>query len=101
MSDLELEFQRGMMRVYETARQRGYTPTYFKQMLDTYGGVEAAKRLLAAETIQSGLQKLWELQLLGHSMEALVTQEHFHPLFTEAEMAEARRRLEELGYFKR
>jgi len=32
-------------------------------------------------------------------MEALVIQERFRPLFTEEEIAEARRRLDELGYF--
>ncbi|MGB8212009.1 MAG: hypothetical protein WCE68_00490 [Anaerolineales bacterium] len=42
--------------------------------------------------------KLWELNLLDRSMEALVIQERFRALFTEAEIAEARRRLEELGY---
>jgi hypothetical protein len=29
-----------------------------------------------------------------------VIQERFRPLFTEGEIAEARRRLDELGYFK-
>jgi|SRR3990172_845883 len=100
MPDLELDFQRGMMSVYETARQHGYIASYFKQMLDRHGGVEAAKRLLAGEVIQSGLMRLWELKLLNHSMEALVIQERFRSLFTDDEVAEARRRLDELGYFK-
>jgi hypothetical protein len=43
--------------------------------------------------------KLWEMKQLHHSMEALVIQERFKPLFTDPEIAEARRRLEELGYF--
>ena len=69
-------------------------------MIDKYGGVGTAKRLLAKEEIQEGLMKLWELQCLDHSMEALVIQERFRPLFSDREIAEAQRRLEELGYFK-
>jgi hypothetical protein len=44
----------------------------------------------------------WETlyNLLDDSLEAVVLQEKFRPLFTEAELAEARRRLEELGYFE-
>ena len=44
--------------------------------------------------------KLWEMKLLNQSMEALVIQERFKTLFTDTEIAEAKRRLEELGYFK-
>jgi len=34
-------------------------------------------------------------------MEAVVLQDKFRSLFTEEELAEAHRRLEELGYFKK
>jgi hypothetical protein len=34
-------------------------------------------------------------------MEAVVVQEKYQTLFTEGEVAEANRRLEELGYFNR
>jgi hypothetical protein len=44
--------------------------------------------------------KLWQLELLNQSMEALVIQERFQSLSTESAIAEARRRLEELGYFR-
>ena len=69
-------------------------------MLDQYRGVETAKRLLARSEIQPGLMRLWELKLLGKSVEATVLQNRFQVLFTQAELGEARRRLEELGYFK-
>ncbi len=97
---LEDEFHRAMVSVYEAAKEHDYYATYFKQMLDTHGGLEAAKRLLAKDEIQTGLMKLWELKLLHHSMEAAVLEERFRSLFTEAELREAWRRLEELGYFK-
>lgn len=100
MATLEEQFHHAMIGVYENAKDHDYFATYFKQMLDTYQGVETAKRLLAKQEIQEGLMKLWEMKLLDQSMEALVIQERFKPLFTNAEIAEAHRRLEELGYFK-
>ena len=96
---LEAEFHQAMMEVYEVAKAHDYYAIYFKRMIDEHGGVEAAKRLLAEREIQSGLMRLWELNLLNHSMEAAVSQERFRPLFTEAEVQEARRRLEQLGFF--
>ncbi len=100
MATIEDEFHRAMIAVYETAKDHDYFATYFKQMLDEHGGVQTAKRLLAKAEAQQGLTRLWELNLLDHSMEALVIQERFQPLFTDEEITEARRRLEELGYFK-
>lgn len=100
MATLEEQFHHAMIGVYENAKDHDYFATYFKQMLDTYQGVETAKRLLAKQEIQEGLMKLWEMKLLDQCMEALVIQERFKPLFTNAEIAEAHRRLEELGYFK-
>lgn len=98
---LDLEFHSRMIDVYEAAREHGYYATYFKRMLDEHGGLETAKRLLAKSDAQTGLMRLWELGLLHASMEAVVIDERFRPLFSEAEVQEARRRLEELGFFRR
>ena len=70
----------------------------FRQMIDEHGAVETAKRLLVTQGIQTRLMRLWEMKSLSKSMEALVIQERFRPLFTEKEIAEAHRRLNELGY---
>ncbi len=96
---LEAEFHQAMIEVYEVAKDYGYYATYFKRMIDEHGGVEAAKRLLAKREIQSGLMRLRELDLLGHSMEEAVLQERFRSLFSEAQIQEARWRLEQLGFF--
>jgi hypothetical protein len=100
MTPLEKEFETAMLDTYEQAKHYKYYPTYFLRMVHEHGGVGAAKRLLAAKDAQQGLFTLWELGGLEFSMEALVLQEHFQVLFTEAEIAEARRRLDKLGYFK-
>jgi hypothetical protein len=86
---------------YEAARQRGDTATYFLQMLEEHGGLETAKRSLAKSEPQTGLFELWQLDLLHESMEAVVLQDKFKDLFSDDEPAEARRRLEELGYFNK
>lgn len=99
--DLESEFTVVLHSSYEAARDRGYVATYFLQMLEEYGGIETAKRLLAVSQPQAGLFKMWELHLLDESVEAAVLKERFRSLFADSELAEARRRLNELGYFKK
>jgi hypothetical protein len=98
MENLEKQFHHAMIGVYENAKDHDYFATYFKRMIDEYGGLGAAKKLLAKPGIQDGLMKLWELGMLDQSMEALVIKERFRPLFTEAEIEEAHSRLAELGY---
>ena len=95
MPALDDDFHLAMMAIYEREKDYGYYATYFKQMLDQYGGVEAAKRLLAKQEVQQGLMTLWEM---GHPVEAHVLRPRFRPLFTQEEVDEATRRLKELGY---
>jgi hypothetical protein len=98
MENLEKQFHNAMIAVADFANQYhfGYR---FRGMLYEHGAVETAKRLLSTQEIQTGLMQLWEIKSLSKSMGALVIQDCFHLLFTDAEIAEARRRLEELGYF--
>jgi hypothetical protein len=98
---IEAEFRQALEGTVDAAKERGYVPTYFLQMLAKHGGVETAKRLLAKAEPQEGLFELWRLGLLHESMEAVVVQEKYQALFTKDEVAEAHRRLEELGYFKK
>ncbi|OGR26583.1 MAG: hypothetical protein A2139_06465 [Desulfobacca sp. RBG_16_60_12] len=95
---LEQDFHHAMVDIFETEKGSGYYASYFKLMLDQYGGAEAAKRLLAAPKAQQGLFRLWELDHLANSVEAHVVRPEYQPLFTEAEIEEARRRLKQLGY---
>lgn len=98
--DLAIECTRALERTVEMARSSGYNPSYFTQMLDTIGGIETAKRLLASKKPQIGLFKLYDLDLLDESMEAVVLQERFQCLFTDGELKEAHKRLEDLNYFE-
>ena len=101
-TDLEAEFEEALRATYQAASQRGYVAAYFLQMLEEHGGVETAKRLLATATPQTGLFGLYNLGILNESMEAVIYDNpRFHALFTQNEVSEARKRLEELGYFEK
>ncbi len=95
--DLEKEFHGAMLATYDEAAKHGYRPRVFLEMVEKFGGVGAARRLLRG-TQQTGLMRLHKLGLLHISMEALVLQDRFRSLFSEQERAEAKRRLNALGY---
>jgi hypothetical protein len=70
----------------------------FKMRIQKDGGVETAKRLINDRRPQPGLIRLWEARRLDISVEALMLKTKYQSLFTDEELAEARRRLENLGY---
>lgn len=97
--ELESNFETEMLRDYKEAQKLGYNATRFLNMFYEFGGVATAKKLLADEKyIQEGIIKLWELSRLDLSAEALVLKPEYRDLFTEAELATAKKRLKELGY---
>ena len=96
--DLENQFNEAMIGISWETKEFGYYPSYFIQMVTEQGGLSAAKQLLSSRTPASGFARLWEEQRLDLSVEALVLKEPWCALFTDGELDEARRRLEELGY---
>lgn len=97
---LKISFHHAMLGIYERAKDAcDFKPIRFLQMVQEHGGVETAKRLLLQDRVQTGLITLWDCGRLDLSMEALVIDPRFQPLFTEDEIAIARERLEEFGYF--
>lgn len=99
--DREEQFHEEMLRIYEEAAELGYRPTYFLRMVRERGGVDAAKQLLKGNELSDGLVRLWEWGRLDLSMEALIQGELWSTLFTHEELAQARQRLEELGFWRR
>ena len=87
-----------MRNIYQAAAELDYRPIRFRQMVQQHGGVAAAKRLLSGPVAQSGLTTLWELGRLDISMEALVVQERWKPLFSDGEHQPARDRLRAFGH---
>ena len=96
---LEEEFHKGCLEGYEAGkRELGYNATYFLQMVNQHGGVQAAKLLLNSKNVPAGLFTLWEHGRLDMSLENFVLDPKYRSLFTEQELKTARRRLEELNY---
>ena len=96
--DIEAEFERAAYDICHAAKAIGYRPVRFQQMLDELGAVDTARQLLASRRFHEGFTKLWELGRLDTSLECVVLNPSFRPLFSEQELNEARRRLRELDF---
>jgi hypothetical protein len=95
------DFESAMRAVYHRAKdEAGYNATYFLGMLAEHGGLETARRLLAATKISDGFAALWERKRLDLTVEALALKPEFQDLFTAEELETARHRLEQFGYQK-
>ncbi len=92
-----------MLAIYDKAGDLPdpYRPTRFKKMVQDYGGKEAADRLLASSETPVGLGKLFvhangDYEALKISMEYLVLSDPWKTLFTEEQLAVARKRLKDM-----
>ena len=100
MTPTETQLETELYRTCDTAQSKGYSPTFFRQMLGERGGVGTVRRLLATgdEQAQTGLTRLYGLELLAISAEAVMLKPAYESLFTDAERAVARSRLALFGY---
>lgn len=95
---LEDEFHRALENhVYADFKTHSF-PMFLLQAMRRHGGVFAAKQLLGISPVRSGLIELCEQGRLDTSVESLMLQERWKPLFSADELKLARRRLEDLGY---
>lgn len=92
-------FDKAMQDVYVKAkREAGYNATYFFEMLHQHGGLGTARRLLASRVVSDGFAALWERKRLDLTVENVVLQPAFQPLFSVDELDTARRRLQDYGF---
>ena len=98
---LEVQLDSAMMEIYQRAKSEAkYVATIFHQMLCDHGGLETAKRLVNDDAVSTGYTALWERGRLDLTVEAvIVDDEKWHALFSEAELAKARKRLTDYRYF--
>jgi hypothetical protein len=95
----ELAFNDAMLNVYRRAKAEcNYNAILYLQMVTDYGGLGAARKLLAAKEVQSGFTELWLKDRLDLTVEFLVLQNQWRSLFTSDELAEARSRLIQHGF---
>ena len=84
ISELELRFDSAMMLIYTRARSEAkYTATRYLQMLNDNRGIATAQSLIRATTPSEGFTALWERKRLDLTVEALVLQHGWAPLFEE------------------
>jgi hypothetical protein len=86
-------FESDMLAIYDQAKAIGYNATRFLQMVREHGGLGTAHRLLQGDTISYGFTELWLMGRTDLTVEALVFEAQYAELFTDDELATARRRL--------
>jgi hypothetical protein len=79
-------------------REIGYNPTRFNQMVAEHGAPTAVRLLLRGRDASDGFTTLWEADRLEMSVEAVALLPWYEHLFTDEELATARRRLVEHGF---
>ena len=94
------EFDESMLQIYKTAKnEAGYTPSVFFRMLSEHGGYETARRLIHSPNVSDGYVKLFELDRLDLTVEAMIIANlKWHQLFGEHELEICRKRLKAYGY---
>lgn len=94
-------FDLAMMEIYVRAKAEvNYTASIFHRMLSDRGGLATAKHLINDLKPSDGYTALWERGRLDLTVEAVVTDNpKWHPLFEPHELARARKRLSDYGYF--
>jgi len=94
------DFEGAVWVAIEESTKTGYNPTGFKGMITTHGGVyNASRQLLVLNGLSEGIIKLWEMNRLDLSIEAIILRRCFFQIFTNDQLDTARRRLTELGFF--
>jgi hypothetical protein len=96
---LEDEFHVAMIDIYRRAKSEAdYNAMRFIGMVSERGGLETARYLLHAAKVSDGYTALWERGRLNLTVEALVLDPKWTPLFGRPERAIAVARLREYGY---
>jgi predicted HNH restriction endonuclease len=96
--ELEIQFHKDMLNIYEKAKNIGYNASRFKQMVANQGGLVVAKKFIGNNIPSDGFTSLWKLGRLDLTVEALVLREDYESLFNEDERQIVRDRLKEYGF---
>src|SRR6266849_6687294 len=95
----ESAFHLAMLEIYERAKTEcHYNASRFVQMVAERGGLDTARYLLHATGLSDGFTALWQCNRLDLTVEAYVLKPEWQGLFTQGEIAIARKRLSDLGY---
>ncbi len=96
MIHLEQSFQARIRAALLECHRIGYHPSDFESMLDSSPAVRVARNLVMSGNLQSGLKRLAQMGRLDLSIESIVLEEEFQPLFSLAHRAAAQWRLNQV-----
>ena len=101
MIELEQKFNEEMRQIYDKSKELTppYKPTRFKKMLDQYGGIETANRLLiSTNKIPDGFIELYSRgpEALKLTVEYLILKPEYAILFSSDQREIAEKRLKQL-----
>jgi hypothetical protein len=94
MDPVELEFERRLRDSIDESIKLGYNPIRFTEMVNVHGGKKAARLLVESGEIQEGLQRLVKMGYPKLSVESIMLEAEFSPLFPTEILAAAQWRLE-------
>lgn len=98
MASLEQQFTDALHSLYHSAKdEHGLALPGLLRLIEQHGGVGTARELLARPGVSTAYRKLANRGLLHLAVEAVVLEKRFRPLFTEAELAVAARRVNAVG----
>jgi hypothetical protein len=98
-NELEDEFKNELLKAVDIyINLHRYRPSYFLQLLENYGAVGTATKLVTAAKFHEGFTKLWELGRLDLTVEAIMLRSPFRHLFSKEVLDKAQGRLSALGY---
>jgi hypothetical protein len=87
-----------MRALYDRAKSEAdYNASIFLRMLGEHGGLETARRLVLSSQPSDGFTQLWLKGRLDLTVESLVLEPQFEPLFDEEMRDHARERLRAYG----
>ncbi len=92
------EFTNACWDSVRECQRLGYKPTLFIRMLGERGALETARTLLGTSSPSDGFTRLWELNRLSLTVEAIGQRPEFASLFSPEVLATAQARLAQHGY---
>jgi len=96
---LEDQFHEAMLEIYRRAlAECKYNASRLLQMVNAQGGLQAAKTLINAPNLSYGFTELWQCGRLDLTVEAVALDPKWEALFSQEELAKARKRLTDLNY---
>lgn len=95
-SPMEAEFSERLRDAIRQSHDLGYHPTRFEKMLNEQGALGLARKLVKSGELQDGLKDLAKLGRKDLSMESIMLEPQFKPLFSIAELQAAKWRLAQL-----